>query len=70
MKARKDQAKTLWRAFLKDRADALKQKSRRKLMTARIGPETKGGREYWKGDDPEIQTDRDEVGEYNFWGAT
>lgn len=69
MKERAAQGKTLWQAFLKVRSKAQTRKSRRKLIKNKLGPETKGGTEYNKGDDPEYQTDRDELGEYDFWGA-
>jgi len=60
---REKQGKRLWRAFLKDQAKVLKMKSRRRQIQGGKG------KEYWKGDDPEYQTDRDEFGTYDFWGA-
>ena len=70
MKERASQGKTLWKAFLNDQTKGLERESRRKKIKSKLGPEKKGWTKYNKGDDPEYQTDRDEYGFYDFWGAT
>ena len=70
MKTRSKQAKTLWQAFLKDQVKGQKRKSRRKYVKNTRGAETRGGKEYRQGDDPNFQTDYDELGTYDYWGAT
>ena len=64
-KARLDQAKKLHRAFLKKQREIPLLKSRRKYMSS-SGEEKKGGTDFH---DPNFDGS-DDLGGYNFWGAT